>query len=47
MIMLGLATKEFRELFHHKKIKSIIKETLHEPSKSIEAFDYGYNLIDN
>lgn len=46
MIILGLATKEFKEILNKKKmIESINKETPRGP-KLVEAFQYGFDLIE-
>lgn len=47
MIMLGLAAKEFREIFSKKRLIGILIETQSHHSKKIAAFEYGYNLINN
>ena len=47
MIMLGLAAKEFREIFYKKKLIGILSETKNQNGKWIDAFQYGYNLIND
>ena len=47
MIMLGLAAKEFREIFSKKRLIGILSETKNQNGKWIDAFQYGYNLIND
>jgi len=45
MLMLGIAIREFTEFYSNKQIASILSEKITNPSKYIQAFEYGYNLI--
>jgi hypothetical protein len=47
MIILGLAAKEFRELLSQKIIIESINKIIPLASKYVEAFKYGFDLIDN
>jgi Pyruvate/2-oxoacid:ferredoxin oxidoreductase gamma subunit len=47
MIMLGLAAKEFREIFSKKRLIGILSETENHQSKRVAAFQYGYDLIND
>jgi hypothetical protein len=46
VLILGLAIKEFKDLFNKKRLINIIDKMLPQPSRYIEAFQYGYDLID-
>jgi Pyruvate/2-oxoacid:ferredoxin oxidoreductase gamma subunit len=47
IIMLGLAVEEFRDLFYKKLMIEIIKEMYNNSADYLEAFNIGYNLIQN
>ena len=47
IIMLGLAVEEFRDLFYKKLMIEIIKEIYNNSADYLEAFNIGYNLIQN
>ncbi|MBD3256221.1 MAG: hypothetical protein GF383_14075 [Candidatus Lokiarchaeota archaeon] len=46
-IILGVAVQEFIEIFDTKQIISIIEEILSDYEKNLEAFDLGFNLLEN
>ena len=45
-IILGVAVKEFNFFFDKNLIKTILNEIYEESNKNLDAFELGYNLLD-